>query len=96
MEVIRIFGKFFKNSALKIKGSGYTFLVVKNTDELDIINLSNQNTPLSLGFIPLFTIDMWEHAYYLNCENDKNKYLDNFEIISDYTNASKIYNSIIR
>ncbi len=90
------FWKIFKNSALKLEGSGYTFLVIKNTGELDIINLSNQNTPLSLGFIPLFTVDMWEHAYYLNYKNDKNKYLDNYETISNYTNASIIYNSISR
>lgn len=89
------FWEAFKNSALKLKGSGYTFLVIKNTRELDIINLSNQDTPLSLGFIPLFTVDMWEHAYYLNYKNDKNGYLDNFEVLSDYANASRIYNSII-
>lgn len=86
----------FKNSALKLKGSGYTFLVIKNTGELDIINLSNQDIPQSYGFIPLFTVDMWEHAYYLNYQNDKSKYLDNFEEISSYTNANIIYNNIIR
>ena len=37
---------------------------------------------------------MWEHAYYLNYQFDKTKYLDNFKIISDFTNANKIYNSI--
>lgn len=89
------FWEAFKNSALKLKGSGYTFLVIKNTKELDIINLSNQDTPLSFGFIPLFTVDKWEHAYYLNYKNDKTGYLDNFEVISDYANASRIYNSII-
>lgn len=89
------FWEAFKNSALKLKGSGYTFLVIKNTGELDIINLSNQDTPLSFGCIPLFTVDMWEHAYYLNYNNDKNKYLDNFEVISDYANASMIYNHIM-
>lgn len=88
--------KTFKNSALKLKGSGYTFLVTSSTGELDIVNLSNQNTPLFLGLIPLFTVDMWEHAYYLNYKNDKNNYLDNYEAISDYINASVIYNGIIR
>lgn len=90
------FWETFKNSALKLQGSGYTFLVTKSTGELDIINTSNQDTPLSLGLIPLFTVDMWEHAYYLNYENDKKKYLDNFEIISNYANASIIYDSIIK
>ena len=86
----------FKEAALKLKGSGYTFLVINNNGNLAIINLSNQRTPLSLGYIPLFTIDMWEHAYYLNYKPDKSKYLDNFKIIADFTNASNIYNSILK
>lgn len=90
------FWKQLKEKALQLKGSGYTFLVLKRDGLLDIINVKNQETPLSYGYIPLFTIDMWEHAYYLNYENEKAKYLDNFQIISDFTNASNIYNSLIR
>ena len=86
----------FKESALKLKGSGYTFLVINQSGNLEIINLPNQQTPLSYNFIPLFTIDMWEHAYYLNYKPDKNKYLDNFKIIADFTNASNIYNNILK
>ena len=85
------FKKIFKNTALKLKGSGYTFLVLKG-NKLDIINLPNQETPLSYGLIPLFTIDMWEHAYYLNYEYDKAKYLDNFFEIADFTYANQILN----
>ena len=88
------FYETFKVNALKLKGSGYTLLVLKNNGELDIINMSNQQTPILFEYIPLFTIDMWEHAYYLNYQFDKTKYLDNFKIISDFTNANKIYNSI--
>ena len=63
---------------------------------LDIINVSNQDIPLLHGYMPLFNIDMWEHAYYINYENDKKKYLDNFEKIADFTYASKVFNSIIK
>lgn len=83
-----------KGKALQLKGSGYTFLVINN-GQLDIINFYNQDLPLYFGYIPLFNIDMWEHAYYLNYENDKMRYLDNFERIADFTNASEIYNSIV-
>lgn len=86
----------FKEKALSLKGSGYTFLVLKRDGELEIINTSNQDTPLSLGFIPLFTIDLWEHAYYLNYENDKAKYLDNFEKIADFSYASELFNNLIK
>ena len=91
------YGKFwkkFKKMALKLKGSGYTFLVVDKNDELDIINVNNQVLPISLVFVPLFAIDMWEHAYYLNYKNEKKKYLSNFKEIADFNYASKVYNSM--
>ena len=85
------FWKIFKEQALKQKGSGYTFLVLKNNGGLDVINTSNQESPLLNGCIPLFNIDMWEHAYYLNYENDKEKYLDNFKMIVDFTYANQVF-----
>lgn len=89
------FGKF-KEMAMSLKGSGYTFLVVTSNGNLDIINLSNQELPQSYGFIPLLNMDMWEHAYYLNYKNEKEKYIDNFLIVADFTEASQIYNMIMR
>jgi len=89
------FVKKFKEMALKIKGSGYTFLVLKDND-LEIINVPNQETPLSIGYIPLFNVDMWEHAYYLNYKNEKEKYLDNFFLVADFSNASEIFNKSLK
>lgn len=88
------FWKEFKKKALSLKGSGYTFLVLTNNNDLDIINMQNQENPLSLGLMPLFNIDLWEHAYYLNYKNEKENYIDNFEKIADFTNANVILNSI--
>lgn len=90
------FWKSFKEKALQLKGSGYTFLVLKMDGNLDIINVVNQVTPLSLGYVPLFTIDMWEHAYYLNYKNNKAEYLDNFEQIADFTYASEKFNQFVK
>jgi len=59
------------------------------------MNVSNQQTPLLFGYIPIFTVDMWEHAYYLNYENDKAKYLDNFFLVADFENASEIFSRVI-
>lgn len=74
--------------ALSLKGSGYTFLVLRKDGNLEILNFHNQDIPLLYGYVPLFNIDLWEHAYYLNYENDRSKYIDNFRKIGDFTNAS--------
>ena len=86
------FKETFINTALKLKGSGYTFLVKTPTNDIDIINISNQDSPLLLGYKPLFNVDMWEHAYYLNYKNNKKDYLDNFFEISNFYYANKVMN----
>lgn len=95
-ESYETFWSIFKEIALSLKGSGYTFLISDKNGTLEIINYNNQNTPLLDGFIPLFTIDLWEHAYYLNYNNDKAKYIDNFKQIADFKYASEKYNEITK
>jgi len=84
------FKKKFKERALKLKGSGYTFLVISH-DKLKIVNLPNQDNPYYYNYIPLIGIDLWEHAYYLNYENKKELYIDNFLEIMDFKQANKIF-----
>ena len=86
------FIKEFKEKALSIKGSGYTFLVINN-GSLDIINLLNQDNPYNYGYTPLLGIDMWEHAFYINYENKKDIYIDNFFEVIDFKNANDIFNN---
>ena len=80
----------FKKSALSIKGSGYTFLVLDGND-LKVINLLNQDNPISYGYIPLIGLDMWEHAYYINYQNKKDLYIDNFFDVIDFSLANQIF-----
>ena len=87
------FQKEFINKAKMMTGSGYTFLV-SNNDNLTIMNLPNQETPLSYGLTPLFTIDLWEHAYYLDYKNDRDKYIENFWNKANFDYASNIYENI--
>lgn len=89
------FFDLFKKSAINLKGSGYTFLVINSDGNLDIVNMANQDSPLLYNLIPLFNIDLWEHAYYLNYQNDKSRYIDNFKLKADFRNASFIYNSMV-
>ena len=84
------FFKEFKRMALSIKGTGYTFLVIDGND-LRIVNLLNQDNPYNYGFIPLIGLDMWEHAYYINYENKKDIYIDNFFDVVDFSIANKFF-----
>lgn len=80
----------FIKSALKLKGSGFTFLVLKE-NELDIINLPNQETPYIYNMVPLIALDMWEHSYYLKYQNNKEQYIKNFFSIIDFKEVEKRY-----
>lgn len=80
----------FKRNAMLLKGSGYTFLVVKNS-ELQIVNMPNQETPYTYNMIPIMAIDLWEHAYYLKYQNNKEEYINNFFEIVDFDVILSLY-----
>lgn len=81
----------FINMATELKGSGYTFLVLDKNNKLRIINTSNQDTPYYYGFIPIMTIDVWEHAYYLQHYNKRKDYLEAIFNIIDWDKVYKLY-----
>ncbi|MBE6138243.1 MAG: superoxide dismutase [Firmicutes bacterium] len=85
------FKQEFIESTKKLVGSGYTFLVMDKNKNLKIINTSNQESPYSYGFIPLLTIDLWEHAYYLDYQNRKEDYVNSFFSIINFEYAEQIY-----
>ena len=66
-----------KNAGLTQFGSGWAWLVLNN-DKLDIIKTSNADTPIAHGIKPLLTVDVWEHAYYLDYQNGRGNYIDVF------------------
>ncbi|MDR2690179.1 MAG: superoxide dismutase [Fe] [Azoarcus sp.] len=63
------FKKAFQASAVGNFGSGWTWLVKKADGGLDIVNTTGAATPLTTGDTPLLTIDVWEHAYYIDYRN---------------------------
>ncbi len=67
----------FKASALGQFGSGWTWLV-RSGDGVDIVSTANADTPLTDGLTPLLTLDVWEHAYYLDYQNKRDAYIDTF------------------
>lgn len=60
----------FANAAITQFGSGWAWLV-KDGSKLKIVKTSNAETPLTQGVVPLLTIDVWEHAYYLDYQNKR-------------------------
>jgi Fe-Mn family superoxide dismutase len=71
------FREKFKASALGQFGSGWTWLVSKG-GALDIVSTGNAETPLTEGITSLLTLDVWEHAYYLDYQNRRDAYIDAF------------------
>lgn len=73
------FKEQFTESAIKLFGSGWTWLVRDNVNsKLIIQNLPMQDNPLMLGLQPLLGLDCWEHAYYLKYQYRRPEYIENF------------------
>ena len=70
------FREAFKQSAATNFGSGWTWLVKTADGGVDIVNTSNAANPMTDGLTPLLTIDVWEHAYYIDYRNARPKYLE--------------------
>ncbi len=70
------FKEAFTKSAVGNFGSGWTWLVKKADGSVDIVNTSNAGTTLTSGDKALLTIDVWEHAYYIDFRNERKKFLE--------------------
>lgn len=79
------FKKQFSDAATKNFGSGWTWLVKKTDGTLAIVNTSNAATPISGNDTPLLTVDVWEHAYYIDYRNARAKYLEEFWALINWT-----------
>jgi superoxide dismutase, Fe-Mn family len=72
------FKEAFTKSAVGNFGSGWTWLVKKSDGSVDIVNMGPAGTPLTTGDKPLLTIDVWEHAYYIDYRNARPKFVETF------------------
>jgi Fe-Mn family superoxide dismutase len=74
------FDKFveeFKNAATTQFGSGWAWLVLDN-GTLKVTKTPNAENPIVHGQVPLLTLDVWEHAYYLDFQNRRPAFIDNY------------------
>ena len=89
------FGSFGKmreamdNAAKQLFGSGWVWLTINAEGKMQVLSLPNGDNPLRHGLKPLLTIDLWEHAYYLDYQNRKDKYLENFWLLVNWHVVSK-------
>jgi Fe-Mn family superoxide dismutase len=81
-EIASVFGsvdefkKQFTDSATKLFGSGWTWLVRNGQNsKLEIKNLPLQDNPIMTGLQPIFGLDLWEHAYYIKHQNKRAEYI---------------------
>lgn len=82
--IISTFGSFEKfkeeltKTAVTTFGSGWAWLVKNADGSLALVSTSNAATPLTAGQTPILTVDVWEHAYYIDYRNLRPKYLEAF------------------
>ncbi len=72
-------------------GSGWAWLVVNGSGELEVLSTANQDSPLSDGQTPVVGVDVWEHAYYLKYQNKRPAYLEAFWNVVNWDVAARNY-----
>ncbi len=74
----------FTQKSVGLFGSGWCWLVKDKDDKLSIVQKSNAGNPLTDDLTLLLVCDVWEHAYYLDKQNARAKYLDSFWQLVDW------------
>lgn len=95
--IIRDFGSFdafmkqFSDAAAALFGSGWAWLASDAKGKLEIMPLSNADTPLKHGKSPVLTLDVWEHAYYIDYRNERPRFIEQFKDVIHWDFAEKCY-----
>jgi Fe-Mn family superoxide dismutase len=72
------FRETFIETAVGCFGSGWVWLVVDANERLQVRSTSNADNPIRRGLYPLLTLDVWEHAYYVDYRNERKRYAETF------------------
>jgi Fe-Mn family superoxide dismutase len=92
------FDKFkeqFANAALTRFGSGWAWLVLNN-DKLEITSTANQDSPISEGKMPLLTLDVWEHSYYIKHMWNRKAYVEDWWHVVNWTRVNELYEKALK
>jgi Fe-Mn family superoxide dismutase len=85
------FRSTFSDAASGRFGSGWAWLVVDGGGDLSVYSTPNQDSPYSKGHTPILGIDVWEHAYYLNYQNERGTYVENWWNVVNWTEVASRY-----
>ncbi|RCX02504.1 superoxide dismutase [Marinomonas foliarum] len=82
------FQEAFNDKAVNNFGSSWTWLVKNADGSLEIVNTSNAGTPMTSGQTAIITVDLWEHAYYIDYRNVRPDYLKGFWALANWEFAA--------
>ncbi|MDN3507454.1 MAG: superoxide dismutase [Simkaniaceae bacterium] len=83
----------FSDAAAALFGSGWAWLAKDASGKLEIMPLSNADTPLKHGKEPILTLDVWEHAYYIDYRNRRPDFIEGFWDVINWDFAKKCFDS---
>jgi len=82
--------RFFYESIM-LFGSGWVWLAKDSQGKLEILPLNNADTPLRYGKTPILTLDVWEHAYYIDYRNARAKFVEKFRDVIHWDFVEQCY-----
>lgn len=85
------FMKQFSQAATTLFGSGWAWLATDPKGKLEIMALSNADTPLKHNKTPVLTLDVWEHAYYIDYRNARPKFIEQFRDVINWSFVDQCY-----
>ncbi|WP_035092568.1 superoxide dismutase [Aquimarina macrocephali] len=88
-ETFEKFKEQFSTSAIKLFGAGWTWLVQNQEGKLEILSLKDAQTPIIENKTPILTLDVWEHAYYIDYRNARPKFVESFWEIVNWSFANQ-------
>lgn len=88
------FKKKFAAAAVSQFGSGWAWLVYHD-GHLEVLSTANQDNPLTEGKKPLLALDAWEHAYYLQYQNRRPDFVENFFRIINWDYVNELYEDAV-
>lgn len=95
--IIRDFGSteemlnMLKAAGTGIFGSGWAYIVSDKDGKLSIFTTANQDTPVPYDFYTILPVDVWEHAYYLQYQNLRADYLEQFVNVINWEKVYDLY-----